>query len=58
MLPNLGALTLFKLLLLEGRIVVFSKDSHKLSSYLYSMLGMFPGLLSFKFKGTLKVIKQ
>ena len=46
-LPNFSILTIFKLMLLEGRIIVYSQNSQKLSQYMYSLLGLFPGLLTF-----------
>ena len=42
-------LTIFKLMLLEGRILVYSHNSQRLSQFMYSLIGLFPGLLTFKF---------
>lgn len=57
-LPEYSVLTIFKLLLLEGRILIYSQDSQKLSKYMYSLLGLFPGLLTFKFTKTKPILQQ
>ena len=42
-LPNLGALTLIKAILLEGRIVIYSHISSRVSSFIYSLIALLPG---------------
>ena len=37
---------------------MYSENSKKLSNYIYSMLGLFPGLLTFKFTQSQRVLKQ
>ncbi len=38
--------------MLEGKIIVYSNKSSKVSNFIYSLLGFFPGLLGFKFAGS------
>jgi hypothetical protein len=40
-------LTLIKAIMLEGRIVVFSQVSSKVSSFVYSLIALIPGLIFF-----------
>lgn len=47
-LPNLGVLTLLKAIMLEGRIVIYSHISSRVSSFIYSLLALFPGCSSFR----------
>ena len=56
-LPNFGILTVIKLMLMEARIIVYSQNSAKLSSFIYSIIGLFPGMLTFDFDKTLPILK-
>ena len=47
-----------KLILLEGRILVYSQNSKTLSEYMYSILGLFQGLLTFKYADTKPILRQ
>ena len=44
-------LTLLKLLMCEGRVVVYSLQASKVTSFLLSLVPMFPGILCFTHKG-------
>ena len=46
-MPNYGCLTLLKAILLEGRIVIYSHISSRVSSFIYSLVALLPGCLSF-----------
>jgi hypothetical protein len=45
--PHMALLTLIKTIMLEGRIVIFSQVSSKVSSFVYSLLALLPGLSYF-----------
>ena len=47
--PDFSILTLTKLLLLQSRIIIYSQHADKVSQYIYSILGLFPGMLTFDF---------
>lgn len=47
--PNGHILTVFKLMMLEGKVIVYSQNARRLTQYCYSLLGLFPGLLTFDF---------
>ena len=57
-LPNLGVLTLLKAILLEGRIVIYSHISSRVSSFIYSLVALLPGCSFFKADGSLAVHKS
>ena len=42
-------MTVIKVMLLEGRIIVYSQTSSKVSNFIYSLLALFPGAISFNF---------
>lgn len=47
LLQNFNILTVLKVMLMEGRIIVYSQTSSKVSNFIYSLLALFPGALSF-----------
>jgi hypothetical protein len=42
--------------MLEGRIIIYSQVSSKVSNFLYSLLSLFPGAISFKYHQSDKVL--
>lgn len=57
-MPNNGALTLIKAIMLEGRIVIYSHISSRVSSFIYSLIALFPGCLFFTADDSLAVNKS
>ena len=57
-LPNFGVLTLIKAIMLEGRIVIYSHISSRVSSFIYSLVALFPGCSFFKAEDSLAVKKS
>lgn len=57
MAPNKNVLTVMKLMLLEGRVIVYAKNARRLSEYIYSLLGLFPGLLTFDFAKSRRILE-
>jgi hypothetical protein len=49
LLQNFNILTIIKVMMMEGRIIVYSQTSSKVSNFIYSLLALFPGALSFDF---------
>lgn len=42
-------LSVLKIMMMEGRIVVYSQTSSKVSNFLYSLLALFPGAIAFNY---------
>ena len=57
-LPAHGVLTLLKAILLEGRIVVYSHISSRVSSFIYSVIALLPGCSFFTADSNLAVQKS
>ena len=57
-LPNFGVLTLIKAIMLEGRIVVYSHISSRVSSFIYSIIALLPGCNFFRAEDSLAVKKS
>jgi hypothetical protein len=42
-------LSVLKIMMMEGRIIVYSQTSSKVSNFLYSLLALFPGAIAFNY---------
>jgi hypothetical protein len=45
-------LTLVKMILMESKIIVYSQQSAKVTTFVLSLLGLFPGCNNFNYQGS------
>lgn len=57
-MPNFGIMTLIKAIMLEGRIVIYSHISSRVSSFIYSLIALLPGCNFFKAEESIAVKKS
>lgn len=54
---RVNLLSILKLILLEGKIVVYSQKASKVTSFMLSLISFFPGSLAFTYAESDKLIK-
>lgn len=52
---KVNLLSFLKLILLEGKIVVYSQKASKVTSFLMTLVSFFPGALCFGYSGSKKI---
>ena len=51
----MNLLTMIKLVMLEGRVIVYSSTASKVTSFMITFMAFFPGALTFSHKGNGKL---